>query len=164
MNDALATGRLRVYADTSVFGGVFDEEFARPSRAFFEQARGGRFALVTSVVVQAEVALAPEPVRRLFHMLARAEAIVTVSEAAVRLQQAYLAAGIVAPRQLTDALHVALATTLRCDVIVSWNFRHIVHLGRIPLYNAVNTLQGYPPIAIHSPAEVLLYDDEDETI
>lgn len=108
----------RVYVDSSVFGGAFDE-----------------------MLLVAEVA--------------------TVSEGAIRLQQACLAARIVGQRAMTDALHVAVATATRCDAIVSWNFHHIVNFGRIPKYNAVNVLQGFRSIAIHSPQEVLIDEDED---
>ena len=58
-----------------------------------------------------------------------------------------------------DALHVALATVARCTVLVSWNFRHIVHLNKIRRYNAANVLHGFGEIAIHSPPEVV--PDED---
>ena len=53
---------IRVYADTSVFGGAFDEEFQTASRAFFDQVRSGRFKLITSALVQEEVEPAPSQV------------------------------------------------------------------------------------------------------
>ena len=56
----------RVYADTSVYGGAFDEEFATASREFFEQVRRGRFALVTSTVVREELEAAPANLRQFF--------------------------------------------------------------------------------------------------
>lgn len=58
-----------------------------------------------------------------------------------------------------DALHVAIATVADCDVIVSWNFKHIVNFQKIPMFNAVNVLNGYKPIAIHSPVEVINYGE-----
>jgi hypothetical protein len=73
---------------------------------------------------------------------------------AAALQEAYLKAGILSARSEDDALHVAIATVARCSLIVSWNFRHIVHFEKIPLYNAVNTLKGYGTIGIFSPLEV----------
>ena len=85
--------------------------------------------------------------------------IVEVTPAAVALQQAYVTAGIVSAKWATDALHVALATASRCDAIVSWNFRHIVHLNKIALYNQVNAARGHSPIAIVSPPEVIAYDE-----
>jgi hypothetical protein len=81
--------------------------------------------------------------------------VIPVSESAIRLQEAYLAARIIGAAHKEDALHVAHATTAGCKLIVSWNFKHIVHFAKIPLYNAVNVLQGYGAIAIHSPLEVI---------
>jgi predicted nucleic acid-binding protein len=151
----------RVYADTSVFGGVFDEEFAEPSRAFFELVRQGRFRLVISPVVEAELQTAPAQVRALLEEVGALAEVGQETEEAVRLQQAYLGAGIVTPRSATDALHVAQATVAGCAMIVSWNFRHIVNYRLIPMYNAVNTLHQYGPIAIHSPLEVVRDEEED---
>lgn len=58
-------------------------------------------------------------------------------------------------------LHIALATIADVDVLVSWNFRHIVRLDKIRLFNAVNIEQGYKPISIYSPREVISYGQED---
>ena len=56
---------LRVYADTSVFGGCFDDEFRAGSIGFFEEVRSGRSVLVVSDVTLDELGLAPESVRRI---------------------------------------------------------------------------------------------------
>jgi len=152
--------RLRVYADTSVFGGVFDNEFRSPSEEFFEEIRKGRFSLVTSAVVQAEIDPAPQQVKELFEeMLAIAE-LIDITEEAISLRDAYLETKILSANYSDDALHVALATVSECSLIVSWNFRHIVHFEKIPLYNAVSTLQGYKEIAIFSPLEVIHYEED----
>ena len=93
-------------------------------------------------------------------MAAVAEAAEAVDRA-VHLMDSYLHAGIVPDSARTDALHVALATTSDCRAIVSWNFKHIVHFDKIPLYNAVNRVNGYREIAIHTPQEVIRYEDQD---
>ena len=62
-----------------------------------------------------------------------------------------------------DKSHVAAATVARADLILSWNFKHIVNYDRIHKYNGVNALNGYKAIEIHSPLE-LVYGDEDEDI
>jgi hypothetical protein len=54
-----------------------------------------------------------------------------------------------------DALHIALATVARVDVLVSWNFKHIVNLARIHAYNAVNLKRGYPLLEIRTPREIV---------
>ena len=153
--------RIRVYADASVYGGAFDEEFDAASREFFDSVRAGRFRLVVSTAVRDELEEAPEPVRALFEEMRQIAEAVDVGEEAVLLQQSYLAAGIVGQQWETDALHVALATESQCPVIVSWNFKHIVNFKKIPLYNGVNLAHGYSVIAIHTPQEVIADEDQD---
>lgn len=152
---------LRVYADTSVFGGVFDEEFATPSRVFFQQVREGRFHLLLSALVRYELDDAPVHVRRFFNEVAQSSEVHDTPKKAVLLRDSYLRAGIVGPSSLADALHVAHATVLKCKLIVSWNFKHIVHFEKIPRYNKVNGREGYSEIAIHSPQEVIGYAQEE---
>ena len=153
---------LNVYADTSVFGGAFDEEFYQASQSFFDMVRQGHFNLLTSVVVQEELESAPAEVVALFEEMLNFSEIVEISEEVLQLQRAYLSAEIVTEKWAADALHVALATVRGCSMIVSWNFKHIVHFSKIPLYNAVNTLSGYSSIAIHSPQETINYEDEED--
>lgn len=151
-----ATRKLRIYIDTSVIGGCFDQEFAGPSRALFASAVDGICDLVVSNVALAELSGAPPAVREFYDSLAGSCLEVTgTNSEAVSLHEAYLAHGIVGPASKDDALHVAMATVTRCDIIVSWNFKHIVHFDKIRAYNAVNLLESYSPIAIHSPQEVI---------
>lgn len=149
---------MRVYADTSVFGGVFDPEFADPSNQFFADVDIGRFSLVTSAVVAAEIEPAPEEVRAFFERYIAIAEVVDVNDEALRLQQQYLSTGIVTSQAEQDALHVAVASVSRCDLIVSWNFKHIVHFDKIGKFNAVNVLRGQGQIGIYSPLEVISYD------
>ena len=151
---------MKVYVDTSVFGGFFDREFSEPSKVFFNEIKRHRFTLVSSAVVQAEIEPSPENVRKLFDEMITMADMVSVDSAALDLQESYVREGIVTSNSFDDALHVALATTAKCDLIVSWNFKHIVHFEKIPKYNAVNILQGYSKIGIFSPLEVIAYEDE----
>ena len=63
--------------------------------------------------------------------------------------------GILGKASLNDALHVAIATVAKADMIVSWNFKHIVHFEKIRMFNAVNLREGYGIIDIRSPLEVV---------
>jgi hypothetical protein len=148
-----------VYADTSVFGGVFDAAFERSSRAFFEAVKAGRFRLVVSTTLDDEIKNAPEYVLRFYRENTRESAVVAEAESIEELKNAYLAHGILTTKWEADALHVASAVVGSCDIIVSWNFKHIVHFEKIRLYNAVNTLFGYREIFIHTPSEVIEIDE-----
>ena len=78
-----------------------------------------------------------------------------MSGEAVQLRDAYLEAEVVGGTHGNDAYHVALATVARADLIVSWNFKHIVHFDKIRGFNAVNLREGYLPMEIRSPREVV---------
>ena len=67
----------------------------------------------------------------------------------------YIRDGAVGKNQRADALHIGIATVARVDVLVSWNFKHIVNLRRIHAFNAVNLKQGYPVLEIRNPREVI---------
>lgn len=121
---------MKVYADTSVFGGVFDEEFARDSRQFFDEILAGKFSLVVSALVKEEIESAPEFVRLHFMQFAPIAKLAEISPAVFDLREAYLSSGIVTPKSTDDTTHVALATISQCEIIVSWNFKHIVHFQK----------------------------------
>jgi len=152
---------LSVYTDTSVFGGVFDEEFEDPSKAFFGLVRSGRFSLLISDVTRQEIAGAPAAVQAHFEQMLAFVRLVPIDERVLILRDAYVNAGILTAQWVDDAAHVAAATVAEADLIVSWNFRHIVHFDKIRLYNAVNAMEGYRPLDIRSPMEVIEYEDED---
>ncbi|OGP56869.1 MAG: hypothetical protein A2V67_18380 [Deltaproteobacteria bacterium RBG_13_61_14] len=151
---------MRIYADTSVFGGVFDPEFAAASSLFLDQVKKNRFHLVISPLVEEEISEAPRRVQALYQSVAPLTELAPVTEAAARLQTAYLRARIVSRKWARDALHVAIASAAGCQIMVSWNFRHIVHYDKIALYNAINIREGYSSIGIHTPQEVIEYEKE----
>lgn len=147
---------LRVYVDTSVFGGYFDDEFSVASRQFFDAVFAGQVISLISETLVAELARAPEQVQDLLNKViwARAERLPLTIEA-IALRDAYLRGGVVTQKYADDALHVAQATLARADVIVSWNFRHLVNPARIREFNGINLGQGYGLAVIMTPAELV---------
>lgn len=152
--------RRRIYTDTSAVGGCFDVEFQHGSIPLFDAFRSGAAVLVVSDLTLAELEAAPEPVRDvLLSVPVEHVEFVSFSEEAAHLSEAYLNEGVVPSKSRIDAQHIATATICRADVLVSWNFKHIVNLERIHGYNSVNLRLGYPMLEIRSPMEVLNYDD-----
>lgn len=147
--------KVRIYTDTSVLGGCEDEEFAEHSIRLLESfARGERVLVLSSLTVQ-ELAAAPAEVRsRLATVPESHIETLQLDTEARELAEAYVLAGVLTPRMRADAQHIAIATVARVDVLVSWNFRHIVNLQRIHGFNSVNLRQGYPMIEIRTPREV----------
>jgi hypothetical protein len=140
-------------------GGCFDEEFAPWSNGLVEDFRAGRFLPVVSELVATELDSAPEAVRAKFEeILQLGPEFLEVSEEALALTVAYAEHGALPPKFRNDMLHIALATAADVDVLVSWNFKHIVRLAKIRLFNAVNIELGYKQIQIFSPREVATYE------
>jgi predicted nucleic acid-binding protein len=155
--------KIRVYVDTSVFGGTEDEEFAVASRRFFERVHRGEFTVLVSQITVDELTGAPAAIQNVLKELSGDSLVlVPAGREAMALAQAYLDANILSSSSLADALHVATATVAGADVILSWNFRHIVNFDRIHKYNGVNALKGYPPIEIHSPREMSDVDEDED--
>ena len=148
--------RLRIYADTSVFGGCFDVEFELESRAFFQEVAARRVMLVISEVTLRELTQAPPNVRTVLEGLSPDQVEFVPSSDEIRqLRGAYLEAGVLGPASIADAEHIAAATVAGVDLLISWNFKHIVHFDKIRGFEAVNLLQGYKPLRIYSPREVV---------
>lgn len=154
--------RRRIYVDTSVIGGCCDEEFSGPSNRLFEEFRRGRAIAVISVLTLEELERAPDDVRAVLGRLPQGSVEYTgLDKEAADLADSYIAEGIVGPGSLTDARQIAVATLNKVDVIVSWNYRHIVNLNRIQLFAAANLRQGLTTPEIRTPIEVLEEDEED---
>jgi hypothetical protein len=121
----------RVYADTSVFGGCFDDEFRVESKRLFDEVRLGQFVMVVSDVTLDELELAPEAVRQVLAEIPPEQVeFVNASAESDELRNAYLQAGIVGPASSNDAAHIAIAAVFKVDLVVSWNFKHIVTLRK----------------------------------
>jgi hypothetical protein len=146
----------RVYVDTSVLGGCEDEEFSEHSIRLMETFVRGDRVLVLSILTIQELTAAPASVRqRLASVPEPYIETLPLDAEAEALAEEYVAAGVLTARMRADAQHIAMATLARVDVLVSWNFKHIVNLQRIHGYNSVNLRQGYPMIEIRTPREVM---------
>jgi len=155
----------RIYADTSVIGGYFDEEFEFESRWLFRRFEAGQDILTLSDRTELELLEAPERVQALIDRIPEEHLVrLPLSEEARNLAEEYVSAKAIGGSNRMDAQHIAIATVGRVDVLASWNFRHIVNLERIHAYNSVNLRLGYPVLEIRSPREIITYEGEEEGI
>ena len=151
--------RSRIYVDTSVLGGCFDSEFAVWSNGLIGDFRAGRLVPALSDLTAAEVRDAPEPVRDLHQeLLLLAGTVLVVTPQVTSLVAAYQARRVLPAKFRADMSHIALATIAEVDALVSWNFKHIVRLDKIRLFNAVNVELGHKALTILSPREVTTYE------
>ena len=146
----------RIYIDTSVIGGCFDEMFAEWSNKLFDEFIAGDKIAVISETSLKEIEDAPFYVKeKLFSIPEEFSEILSVNSDVEFLAQKYIEHKAIPPSCAEDALHIAYSTINDVDVLVSWNFKHIVNLNRIKKYNSVNLFYGYKTVEIRSPKEVL---------
>ncbi len=150
----------RFYFDTSVFGGVFDSEFEEASIQLFEKVKLGQIICVYSDLTEGELFKAPERVKTFFQNLEKETLeIIFVDDEVVKLARRYIAENVVGKTSFDDCLHIALATIHKVDILVSWNFKHIVNIYRIRGYNSVNLRSGYQTLEIRSPKDIIGYEN-----
>ncbi len=151
----------RIYIDTSVFGGYFDEEFMEHTIPLFYRIYSGDYIILYSTVTQEELENAPEKIKDLVKKIKveQTEFIETTDEA-IDLASEYITEKVVGKTSFADCLHIALATINRADFLISWNFKHIVNIERIRGYNSINIKNGYKQLEIRSPREFSKYEDD----
>lgn len=152
----METKRLTLYVDTSVIGGYFDVEFEKDTKILFNNIERQKYDIMYSSVTEEELLNAPEQVRELMenipsHLVKRVE----LTAEAVKLADTYIAEGVVGKTSREDCFHIALATINKADILISWNFKHIVNVFKIRGYNAVNLKLGYAQVDIRSPKEIM---------
>jgi hypothetical protein len=145
---------LNIYLENSVIGGYFDEEFEEPTKKLFEEFKKGNYKPVISTHVIAELEIgAPQYIKDNLEKLNYEKII--LSEEIIDLSEKYMKAKIVTEKYYDDGLHIAIATVTGVDVLVSWNFKHIVNLKKIKLFNSVNLQEGYNILEIRTPKELI---------
>ncbi len=151
---------MKFYVGTSVWGGYEDEEFEEWTIPFFEQARQGRFTIVLSDVTIRELVHAPLRIRQLTDSIPDPYLeLVSLTKEQDLLAQHYINEGALTTKFEPDAQHIAIATILKVESLVSWNFKHMVNFFRIRQYNSINLKFGFSVIDIRTPKEII-YEDE----
>ena len=144
--------------DTSVFGGYFDDEFQEWTKPLFERIANGEFTILISTMLDEELEFAPERIKNLLADLNdNFTEFLKDKDEAISLATEYIDENVVGKTSYADCLHIALATIYQADLLVSWNFKHIVNVERIRGYNSINLKNGYKQLDIRSPRELMKY-------
>ena len=150
----------KIYIDTSVFGGKFDKEFDDATNLFFDYVIKNEIIIVISEVLELEILRAPAKVIAFYDSLPEKFIYkVSLTTEASNLAEMYINEKVVGKTSRADCQHIALATINNVDVLVSWNFKHIVNLEKIRGYNSINFRQGYQMTEIRTPKEIFSYEN-----
>jgi len=156
--------KLKLYLDTSVISHLFSDDtpdkMADTTR-LWEDCANGKYELYISDVVTNEVQQCPEPkLSLMLEKIRQVEFNILHETSEVKdLANEYIKAGVLKQKSYDDCLHIAFSVISNCDVIVSWNFKHLVNFKTIDKVKIVNTINRYREISIVSPT--MLVEEED---
>ncbi|HEY2581557.1 MAG TPA: PIN domain-containing protein [Mucilaginibacter sp.] len=146
----------RIYIDTSVIGGYYDDEFEESTKKLFERIENADFIIYFSDVNETELALAPSYIKDVKLKIPKeCLRFIEIDREVELLAQTYISEKALGKSSENDAYHIALASVNRLDCLISWNFKHIVNFDKIRMFNSINLRLGYPLIDIRSPLEFL---------
>jgi predicted nucleic acid-binding protein len=153
----------KIYLETSIFNFVFADD-APDKKAdtlkLFEEIKKGKWKAYTSDYSVDELNRAQEPRRsKMRNVISQFNVEVLPYGIEIeKLADTYIAEKMIPQKYAEDALHIATASVHGLDVIVSWNFKHIVKVKTITLTESINLKFGYKRILINSPTEVIEND------
>ena len=159
--------KAKVYLDTSVISYLEPcdaPEQMQITRNVWETFKSDKYSLYVSDVMIRELAACKDEAKRkslLSHLLEIDYTVVNVTKEAFAFAEHIIDFGILKKRSFDDCQHIAAAIVSNCDVIISWNFKHIVNYDTIRGIKVLTTMEGYKDIAIYSP-EVFQETQEEE--
>jgi predicted nucleic acid-binding protein len=152
--------KLKLYLDTSVISHLDAPdapEKEADTKRLWEDIKAGKYEVVISDENIAEIEKCSEP-KRSFMRSALAGIdydFAKKNDEIKRLSKLYVQIGGLPPKSSEDSLHIAIATVYGCNIILSWNFRHIVNLRAMTAVDSVNVKEGYSDVRILSPTMIL---------
>ena len=155
----------KIYLDTSVISHLFAEdtpEKMKDTLRLWNECIDGNYEIFISIIVTNEINQCAEPKRS--EMLEKLRLIdfqvLPETDEVKTLADEYVKGGVLKEKSIADCLHIAYAVIYNCDVIVSWNFKHLVNFKTIDKVRIVNAINRYKEISIISPT--MLVEGEEE--
>jgi len=148
--------KLRLYLETSAISYLDQPErgdLSTDSHRLWGKLKAGEFEAFISPVVIMEIDRCSEPKLSYLREQIRLVKFTLLEETdeVVALASRYLDAKVLKKKNIDDCLHIAYACVYNCDIIVSWNFMHIVNYRTISGVKSVNALAGYKEMMIYTP-------------
>jgi predicted nucleic acid-binding protein len=158
--------KLKLYLDTSVISHLFAEDAPdkmADTLRLWEELAIGKFDVFVSTLTLEEVQRCAEPKRGwMVKKLDEIEYQILSETAEVsELAGEYLANEVLTKKSADDCMHIAYAVVGGCDIIASWNFKHLVNYKTINKVKIVNAMNQYREISIMSPTMLVVEEGEE---
>jgi len=161
--------KLKIYLDTSIIS-YLDQQDAPEKMTetlkFWGKIQAGEFEVFTSSVAIEELGRCyDEKLFRLKNYLSNINfTLLEKSDEVNELAKLYVSANVLTQKSFDDCLHIAYACVYNCDMVVSWNFKHIVNYKTISGVKSVNATAGYKEMLIYTPTMLIEKEETDDTL
>ena len=159
--------KIKVYLDTSVISYLDQEdapEKTKETREVWKRFERGEFEIYLSQITLDELERCLEAKKNILYdylgMIAYTR--LNVNDETTALTRRIIELGILKPKNIADCQHIAISVVNGCDLLLSWNYRHMVNIKTIRGVRAITNLEGYTSIDIASPSVLLTSEDKDE--
>lgn len=154
--------KLRIYLDTSVISYLDQKdspERMKQTKELWKLLKMGKYEVVISDLVIDEINRCDKDKGDLlfFYLSQINYTKVEITQKTQTLAQKIIEEKILNPKSIKDCEHIASAILSDCNIIVSWNFSHIVNLKTITGVRKITFAERYNNIDIFAPY-VLLND------
>ena len=160
--------KVKIYLDTNVISCLDAPETPERmiyTQRFWESVKNGNYSVYLSRATMDEIHKCPEP-KHSFMLVALAGIEFTLcdvdNDMAEELAALYMEKCGLPPRAIVDAIHIANATLANCDIITSWNFKHVTNIRAIKAVETVNAERGLSRLEIYSPQSLIEFKEDNE--
>jgi len=128
----------------------------------WNEIKHGRFDVYISEITISEIMDAPEPKRSIMlDYLSEVDyTVLHISNDVQTFAERLNDTGVLTIKRYDDCLHIGCAVANNCDMIISWNFRHIVRVKTINGVRYVGSQLGYSDIGIYAPSMIVSGEDD----
>jgi predicted nucleic acid-binding protein len=160
--------KLRIYLDTSVISHLDAPDrpdWQEDTRRLWNNIKAGKYEVFISPVVILEIERCQEPKLTTLreHMQVIRYSLLQETDEVLDLAAQYLKAKVLSQNSLNDCRHIAYACVYDCDMVLSWNFKHLVNFKTISGVKSVNAIAGYREMLIYTPTFLVEGGTEDDT-
>ncbi|MHA1489414.1 MAG: hypothetical protein ACTSRI_07145 [Promethearchaeota archaeon] len=148
--------KLKIFLDTSVYSAIFDSRDTNRQKLTqdFWNTIGDYEVYYSEIILEEINGISDDNLKEDMKNLLKIGKNVNISIEVIELTQIYIDEGLIPEKFENDALLIALTSVYSLDILISWNFKHLVKRKTRIGVNLINLKNGYKPIEILAPPEL----------
>jgi predicted nucleic acid-binding protein len=148
--------KLKIYLDTSVISHLKQDDVPEKmsdTLKLWDDIKAGKYEVFISEVTLEEVMRCGQPKRDIMlgYLNGTNYTVIEIDKEINQIAMQFINNGILTDKSLDDCRHIACSIVSGCDIIISWNFKHIVNYRTMRGVKLISALSGYNEVSICTP-------------